>query len=186
MVPAHSHFRRIAALSMLALCLAVAGCSLVPPKAKQIPPPPSTPVGSNKGELGDAIRLTGQQVEMRVRVLRVLDPLPVAPADQTLDRQARFVGVELELENVGTAAYNETPLAGATLITTGGAEASPESVLGGPCAQSFPSNVKVAPGQRRRVCPTFEVAPGKQPATFSFRLDSGFGEEVGEWRLQRP
>jgi len=169
---------------LLALCLATTGCSLEPEKPEQIPPPPGTPDGSNQGKLGDAIRLTGQEVEMRVRVVRVLDPLPVGSSDKTLESGARFVGVEFELENVGDTVYDEAPLGAAGMLSADGAEASPQSVLGGPCKQSFPSNVRVPPAQKRSVCTAFELGAGKQPASFTFGLDSGFGDEVGEWRLK--
>jgi hypothetical protein len=168
----------------LIAALVCGGCSLTPERPKSLPPPPSPPNGSNRGKIGDSIRLAGSAQAMRVRVLRVIDPVPVGPSDATLDPSARFVGVELELDNLGPAAYNESPLGNASLLTDRGGKADPGPVLGGPCGGGFASHVKIPPGGKRRGCLAFEVAPNRRPATFGFALDSGFAEERGRWRLR--
>lgn len=175
--------RALAAASAAAAAMVLAGCSLAPDVPEQIPPAPGTPRGANQGAIGDSIRLSGDQTAIRVGVLRVLDPLAVGPGDKTLEKRARFVGVEVELKNVGEAVYDETPLAGATLVTADGAEIDGEIVLGGPCAGRFPSNLRVPPGRSRKDCMVFELGAAEVPARFTFRLNSGFGDEVGEWTL---
>jgi hypothetical protein len=164
--------------------LALAGCSAGPQKPKSIPPRPVPANGSNQGRLGDPIRLAGSASAMRVTADRLLDPVPVGAADATITKGARFVGVFITLQNVGPAPYDESPLADASLVTSGGAKVLGEQVLGGPCEGEFASHVKVVPGATGRGCIVFEVPAGQKPAVFQYALDSGFGEEVGMWQLK--
>jgi hypothetical protein len=159
------------------------GCSLEPEKPESIPPPrvEDTP---DKGKIGDAITVRGQETELQVRVVGVLDPAPAAPADTPLDPRARFVGVDLRLRNIGEGRYSESPLAGSTLLTAGGGEAEPVNLIGGPCGGDFALRVALAPGARRAGCVPFEVSAGERPVSFEFALDSGFAPEVGRWRLK--
>jgi hypothetical protein len=171
------------ALAVALSAAVLSGCSLGPQKPESIPPPRVTDT-PDKGTIGDPITLRGQETELEVRVVRVLDPAPAAPADTPLDPSARFVGVELRLRNIGAGRYSESPLAGSTLLTVGGGEAEPVNLIGGPCGGDFALHVSLAPGARRAGCVPFEVASGKRPASFQFALDSGFAPEVGTWRLK--
>jgi hypothetical protein len=164
--------------------LALAGCSAGPKEPKSIPPPPVPANGSNRGKLGDPIRLAGSASQMRVTADRLLDPVQVGAADATITKGARFAGVFITLQNVGQTNYDESPLADASLVTSGGAKVLGEQVLGGPCAGEFASHVEVAPGATRHGCIVFEVPAGQKPAVFQYALDSGFGEEVGMWQLK--
>jgi len=169
-------------LATLALAAGGMGCSisLEPEKPKSIPPPenPDTP---DTGRVGDAITVLGQDTELRVIVERVLDPAPSGP-DRPLRPGARFVGIELRLENIGEARYSASPLGDAELLTDRG-PADPTTLLFGPCAKGFASHVNLAPGERRAGCLTFEVRPGAEPTKFRYALDSGFAPEVGTWKL---
>jgi hypothetical protein len=170
----------LAALAALAL----AGCSAGPKEPKSIPPPPVPANGSNQSKVGGSIRLAGSASQMRVTAQRVLDPVQVGAADATITKGARFVGVFISLLNVGQTNYDESPLADASLVTSGGAKVLGEQVLGGPCAGEFASHVKVVPGATRNGCIVFEIPAGQKPAVFQYALDSGFGEEVGMWQLK--
>jgi hypothetical protein len=172
------------AVALAVLASLAGGCSLVPEQPKTNPPPPGTPIGSNQGRIGDSIRLTGEKEALRIRVLRVLDPVPVGAADGTYVKGARFVGVQVEIKNVGESVYDETPLSGATLVTAAGREIDGESVLGGPCESRFPSNLRVPPGKRRGDCMVFEVPGGDVAAKFTYALESGFGQELATWTLK--
>jgi hypothetical protein len=165
----------------------VAGCSAGPKEPKSIPPPPVPANGSNQAKLGGSIRLAassaGASVQMRVTADRVDDPVEVGGGDATVTPNAHFAGVFITLRNVGDADYDESPLADASLLLSDGAKVLGEGVLGGPCARGFAAHVKVAPGAESSGCIAFEVPAGRRPATFQFALDSGFGEEVGMWKL---
>jgi hypothetical protein len=162
--------------------MALCGCSLEPEKPESIPPTRSTDT-PDQGKLGAAITVKGEDTELRVRVRRVLDPAPASAADTTLAPRARFVGIALELENIGDGIYSESPLQDSTLLTGAGTSADPVTLLGGPCARRFSTHVTLRPGARRKGCVAFEVRQGERPATFQFALDSGFAPEVGTWAL---
>jgi hypothetical protein len=167
------------------LIAAGSGCSLGPAPPKSLPPRPSPPTGSNRARIGQSIRLTGSEgLAMRVLVSRVLDPAPVGPADATLGVNARLVGIEIELENVGQTPYSAAPLSGAKLVLDSGRAVDGQNVLEGPCAGGFALHAKIAPGQRRGGCLVFEVPESRRPVAFRYALDSGFAEEQGEWKLK--
>jgi hypothetical protein len=167
----------------LAVAALLSGCSAGPKEPKSIPPPPVPPNGSNQSKLGGSIRLAGSASQMRVTVSKVDDPVAVAPADAPVEPNARFAGVFITLRNVGDTPYDESPLSDASLLLSGGAKIEGAGVLGGPCARMFASHVTVEPGAERSGCIAFEVPAKQSPATFQFALDSGFGEEVGMWKL---
>jgi hypothetical protein len=178
---------RAAPLAAATVLLAT-GCGAGPKEPNSLPPPPVPANGSNQSKVGGSIRLAassaGSSVQVRVTVDRVVDPVEVGAADTTITRGARFAGVFISLLNVGETNYDESPLADASLVTSGGAKVLGEQVLGGPCAGEFASHVKVVPGATRSGCIVFEVPAGQKPAEFQFALDSGFGQEVGTWQLK--
>ena len=174
--------RRAFSLLATTLLAALCGCTLLPERPESIPPPPSfdTP---DRGKVGDAITLKGEKTELKVTVLRVLDPAPVGNADTTLIPDARFVGIAVELENIGQAPFSESPLADADLVTDG-RPAEPVNLLGGPCGGSFPLHVTLRPNARKQGCIPFEVRGPDRLVAFKFALGSGFAPEIGEWRLK--
>jgi hypothetical protein len=165
------------------LTASLTGCSLPSNEPKSLPPPPNTDTTPDNGGIGTPITLRGSETELEVRVLRVLDPVTGAPADQTLRPGDRFVGIELALRNIGQSNYSEAPLSDSKLFI-GGAEADSVNLLGGQCGGRFPLHVTLRPGARTRGCVPFEVRRGASPSRFQFALDSGFGREVGTWRVR--
>jgi hypothetical protein len=117
-----------------------------------------------------------------VSVDGVIDPLAVGEFDQA-DPGERFVGVQITLHNVGTVPYSDSPSNGATLLSSDDEQAESEIVTGGPCANGFASDVKIAPGDSQQGCVAFELPDGESPATFQFTLDSGFADDTGQWSL---
>ena len=104
--------------------------------------------------------------------------------DATPNPRARFVGVKVELHNLGPSPYEESPLSDAALFSAGGRAADPVTVLDGPCSGGFASHVKIPAGRTRAGCLAFEVAAGDRPVLFTFALDSGFADEKGTWHLR--
>ncbi len=162
---------------------ALVGCALEPEAPPEVPPKPSPPVGTNQGRVGDPIRLAERQLALRVRVTDILDPLPVPAADVPLGKGARFVGVAVEITNVGKTVYDESPLGGSALLTRDGRETQPVGVLGGPCARGFASNVRVEPGQTRSGCVAFEVPRGGRLGSFRYAIGTTSADETGTWRI---
>lgn len=173
----------LAAAALAAATLMVlGGCSLGEQKPESTPPTRSTDT-PDEGRLGAAITVKGEDTELRVRAIRVIDPVSAGPVDRPLTPRARFVGVMLELENIGDGVYSASPLADSRLITSDGRRADPVTLAGGPCSRRFASHVTLRPSATAKGCVSFEVPAGGSPVTFEFALDSGFAPEVGTWRL---
>ena len=175
-----SEARKPAFALLLAGALGAGGCTLVPEKPEPIPAPVDRDT-ADTGRVGDAITVLGQETELRVRVQRVRDPVP-SGSDRPLRPGARFVGIEVRIENIGEGRYSASPLGDAELLTDRG-PADPTTLLFGPCAKGFTSHVNLAPGDGRDGCLTFEARPGAELTEFRYALDSGFAPEVGTWKL---
>jgi len=171
---------RVAALLAV---LALSGCATT---TTQNSPDSSSGGGGSKhrvARIGNAITLKGNTNTMRVRVLKVIDPLPAGQYDQP-PAGKRYVGIELTMQNTGQATYNDSPSNGAHILTSTDEQADSTIVSGGPCSGGFASSSTIAAGDKRRGCIPFEVPKGARPRTFQFALDSGFGPQSGEWRLR--
>jgi Domain of unknown function (DUF4352) len=150
--------------------------------ATPTPAPTATPK-PHKPRIGDHLSLDGNDAgeQLRVKVLRVIDPVETGEFDEA-DSGKRFVGVEVRLTNTGSTTYDDSTSNSATLIYSGDRQADATLVSDGECSGDF-DQVKIRPGGRRTGCIPFEVPVGKRPRLFQFVLDSGFADEVGEWRL---
>lgn len=163
------------------LCvLALAGCATT---TTQNSPDSSSGAKRRVARIGNAITLKGNTNTMRVRVLKVIDPLPAGQYDRA-PAGKRYVGVELTIQNTGQATYNDSPSNGAHILTSTDEQANSTIVSGGACGGDFASNATISPGSRRRGCIPFEVPRGARVKTFQFALDSGFGPQSGEWKLR--
>jgi hypothetical protein len=166
-----------------AAALALGGCSLSRHE-KSIPPPPPTDTSADVGGIGTPITLRGTSTELEVTVTGVIDPLPASSADQTLHPGDRFAGVRLTLRNIGDGSYAESPLSDSKLFVADGSEADGVNLVSGPCGGSFPLHVGLRPGRAATGCVPFELGPSQHPVRFEFSLDSGFGSELGTWKLR--
>lgn len=154
------------------------------PKAKKkaVAKPTAAP---KKAGIGDSITLKGMEGEtVKVKLLRVLDPAPAGEFD-TPSSGKRYVGVELQLTNVGAKTYKDSPSNGATMIYGASRQADATLLSDGPCAANgFASDARIAPGAKRRGCIPFEIGKSSKARTFQFALDSGLADEGGEWQLR--
>jgi hypothetical protein len=151
--------------------------------AKSASPQASTSA-PQQAKVGDTLTLTGNSGErMAVTVTGVMDPLQVGQGDQA-DSGQRFIGVQITLKNVGSAAYSDSPSNGATLLSNANEQAQSGLVSGGPCGNNFATSANIAPGNVQQGCIPFEMPTGQTPATFQFTLDSGFANQTGQWSLQ--
>lgn len=150
----------------------VAGCSATETKTTaEKPTKASAKAPAEPAKIGDSITLKANDAATRVEV-RVVE----------VRRRGNVLGVELLLTNTGTATYDDSPSNGAKVISRGDREFDPSFVASGVC--EIPGGVKISPGNRRRVCLPFEMAPSVKPKQFQFALDSGFGPQTGEWDLR--
>ena len=148
------------------------------------PAPEATPgqTGTGLAKVGSSLTLAGSNgLQMKVTVTAYLDPA-TAGEFETPQQGARFVGVKLQLVNVGQQAYDDSPTNGSKLITNTDEQADATVTTGGSCES--PSTVTIAPGDTRVVCIPFEIPAAQRGRTFQFALDSGFADEKGQWSLE--
>ncbi|HWG55241.1 MAG TPA: DUF4352 domain-containing protein [Gaiellaceae bacterium] len=118
-------------------------------------------------------------VDLEVELLEVLDPAP-ATDEFSPQRDNRFVAVQVALTNLGTTAYTDTPTSGASIVDADG-RPHPAAVLH--AAEPSLERVTIAPGETASGFVTFELPLGARAVELHIRLNSGFGPEVGVWRL---
>lgn len=139
--------------------------------------------GSKEATVGDTLDLDGASgLKMAVTVQRVVDPEQGGQFDQP-DSGDRYVGVFIQLRNIGKVSYNDSPGNGATLLSKGGGQANSEILSGGSCSGSFSSGAIIAPGNTENGCLAFELPSDQSPGAFQFTLDSGFANQTGQWAI---
>lgn len=135
-------------------------------------------------QVGETLAVHARGAKLRVTVTSVMDPLAVGPYD-TPTSGTRFVGVALAVRNLGPSSFSDSMSNGSTLILADDEQADTTIVSGGPCGNSFGSDVKIAPGDTRVGCIAFEVPKAQDLRSYQFTPDSGFADQTAEWSLPR-
>jgi len=136
--------------------------------------------GPTKVAMGEETTLTGLKGDMKVRVTKIVDPLP-NPETERPKAGRRFVGVQVTLTNVGKEAYRDAPLNGSMLVTDLPKAANPTILIGGRCTSKLGTKLRMPAGTKKSLCLPFQVKKKAKISAFRFRLNSGFGPETGEW-----
>src|SRR5215210_696527 len=140
-------------------------------------------------KLGDETTLKGLgQESMKVKVIRVQDPLPLPPAKGLIQEKPRagrrFVGVHVRLTNLGKETYEDSALNGSRLVTDVKDGANPTILLGGKCSSKrLGTRLVLKAGATRKGCLPFQVKKKAKVTAFEFRLDSGHGPEGAKWSV---
>jgi hypothetical protein len=182
-----------AALALIAL---LAGCGSTttdngsPARAAAEPTaaPTREPVTTVKGANGDALTLQGSGLNpdvndfTRTKVKVTLKGTKGPIKGFKISSKNKLIGVMLRFSNEGEQVYDD-PLPNGTLKLAGGGTGKQASLipLGGknPCKNP---TVKLKQGQSKNVCIAFEMPKGKQPASFEYITDAGYGD-TGVWAL---
>jgi len=120
---------------------------------------------------------------MAVTLLAVADPAQPATEFDAPEAGKRLVGVQLKLNNIGTAVYKDSPANSATLIDAGGQHFDTtvaSEITAGP---EFPGSVTIAAGDNAVGFVVFTIPTQSTIARLQFALDSGFASQTGQWRL---
>lgn len=142
-------------------------------------PHPSSP--RSAARVGDSITLAGQNgLRVKVTLEDVQRHVRVDQFDAP-DPGKKLIGVDLLMRNVSGVQYDDSPSNGAELVLGDDSQADATITTSGSC--DSPSDVKLAPGEARRICIPFTAPDGVGAKTFQMTLDSGFGPQAGEWRL---
>ena len=138
--------------------------------------------GSSKAAgIGDTITLRGSDgLKMRVTLAGYQKHATTGEFDTT-EHGKKLVGVDLVMKNVSGTQYDDSPSNGAALILDDDSQADASITVDGSC--NVPGGVKIAPGGKRRICIPFEIGKHRRGKTFQLTLDSGFGQDAGEWKL---
>jgi hypothetical protein len=138
--------------------------------------------------VGDETTLKGLHGSMKVKVLKVEDPMKAPPAKgliREVPRKGnRFVGVQVVLTNVGEEKYSDSILNGAHLVTDVDKGARPTILLSGKCQSRFGTRTRVAAGASRTGCLPFQVKKKAKVSKFELTLNSGYGPEKGSWTVR--
>lgn len=146
--------------------------------------PEAATAPEKSAQVGDSITLRGsdENLQVSVTLAKVVDP--AQPKDEffTPEEGNRFVAIQVRLENVGSAVYDDSPGNGASLIGTEGQQFN-EALAETNAGPGFGGGVTIRRGDQRTGFIVFELPRGSHPRTFQMTLDSGFGPETGEWEL---
>jgi hypothetical protein len=186
--------RHVATAVLSALTLAVAGCGGGESGG--------TASGGGSDASGDAAKQDKQKLKvgdettlkglgdgsMKVRVVKIEDPLPLPPAKGLLQEKPRagrrFVGVHVRLTNLGKEPYGDAPLNGSRLVTDVKDGANPTILLGGKCRSKDGTQLRMKPGATKKLCLPFQARKRAKVEAFEFTLDSGQGPESGRWSVR--
>jgi hypothetical protein len=143
--------------------------------------------GKGKGKttlaLGEETTLTGTNGDMKVKVTKVVDPMPNPPRERPRAGR-RFVGVQLTLTNLDDKPYRDAPLNGSGLVTDVKKAANPTILITGDCPSKLGTKLRMKAGETKKLCLPFQVQRKAKISAFQFRLNSGFGPETGEWTVR--
>ena len=115
--------------------------------------------------------------------MKIVDPAKPADEYQKPAAGHRWVAIQFQLKNIGTAAYDDSPSNGAKVIDDKDQQFLAEIATDTAAGPSLPGNVKIAPGKPAVGFITFEVPTSSKVTATQFTLNSGFGPETGEWTL---
>lgn len=181
--------KSMAALAIAGVALVgVAGCNTDTVKTGADQPNSQQSSDSGKkaaapAKVGEPITIegNGEGSKLQVTVMKVADPVQSTNDFAKPDAGQRYVGVQFQLKNVGTAAYSDSPSNGAKVVDAKGQQFDAtfmvDKIDAGPL---LPSSTKIAAGGQALGFLVFEVPDGSQIAKVQFSMDSGFGE-TAEW-----
>ncbi|MFI8104569.1 DUF4352 domain-containing protein [Streptomyces sp. NPDC086023] len=165
--------RRLPASLLAALALVAGGLGA------QASAAPAEPV-----PLGTTVTLTGQRSEkVAVTVLKVVDPATSSDEFFTPDEGNRYVSVQFRLKNIGRGPYRDSPVNGATLVDAQGQQFDADVVAKTTAGPRLPVALTIPAGNTALGYLTFQLPDGSKPVTVQFALNSGYAEDVGEWKV---
>ncbi|MEV0095112.1 DUF4352 domain-containing protein [Streptomyces sp. NPDC050738] len=147
---------------------------------------PSAPMPSpsHNARVGDTITVTGsgEGEKLDATLKRWLPSAQSADEYSTPQTGKKWVAAQLELKNVGTAVYADSPSNGMQVADTQGQrfEATFADIAAGP---SMTSDAKVPPGEKVLGWITFEVPTTSDIVTVQFAMNSGFADQTAQWQV---
>lgn len=135
-------------------------------------------------KVGDTLGLKGVEAgnELDVTVVKVVDNAKSSDEFFAPEDGNRWIGVQFQLVNTGTKVYSDAPMNGAKIADDQGQQfgTTIADITAGP---SMSADVRLKPGGKALGWIVFEVPKASKAATVTFGMDSGFAEQIGEWKL---
>ncbi|MGF0169053.1 DUF4352 domain-containing protein [Streptomyces sp. Marseille-Q5077] len=135
-------------------------------------------------KVGDTIALKGTESGsgLDATVVKVVDNAKSGDEFFAPDSGNRWIGVQFQLVNTGSKVYSDAPVNGTKIVDDQGQQFGPvlADITAGP---SMSSDVRLKPGAKTLGWVVFEVPKASKAATVTFGMDSGFAEQIGEWKL---
>lgn len=137
---------------------------------------------SGPAKIGDAITISGfnDGEQVKVTVLKIQNTTPkneyITPEEGN-----RLVAVQFRIENIGTAAYDDSPSNGARVIDADSQQFDADVVFSDSApGPDLPSAMKIRPGGKAVGYLVFQVPRASKIAGVQFGMNSGMGE-TAEW-----
>jgi len=181
----------LAALGTVGLLLSgcgVGGVTNTPnsPAPAATTPAATTPAATTPApaKVGDSITLKGNTPgsEVTVVVTKVVDPTSSTNGFSTPAAGSRYVAVQFQINNTGTAAYSDAPSNGAKVADSSGQQFSSTYTSAVSAGPTLPGTVKLTPGGKALGYIVFEVPTASKVSMVQFGTNSGFGG-TGEWQV---
>lgn len=135
-------------------------------------------------KVGDTLALKGMEAGsgLDVTVVKVVETAKSSDEFFAPESGNRWIGVQFQLVNTGTKVYSDTPVNGAKMADDQGQQFGTvlADITAGP---SMSSDVRLKPGAKALGWIVFEVPKASKAATVTFGMDSGFADQIGEWKL---
>ncbi|WP_031475888.1 DUF4352 domain-containing protein [Streptomyces bicolor] len=135
-------------------------------------------------KVGDTLALKGMEAgsELDATVVKVVDNAKSSDEFFAPEDGKRWIGVQFQLVNTGTKVYSDAPANGAKIADDQGQQFGTvlADITAGP---SMSTDVRLKPGAKTLGWVVFEVPKASKAATVTFGMDSGFAEQIGEWKL---
>lgn len=176
-----------AATSILAISLAACQPTgqTVSSKPDSTSHAPSKPTPKRAATIGDTITLKGQNGEkIAVTLTEWADPAKSGDSFIGPDHGKRWVAAQFALKNVGKVAYNDSPSNGVEAADAAGEHFDATlatSITEGPLMSS---DLKLGAGDKGLGWIVIEVPKAAKVTKVQFTLDSGFGDQTGEWTVK--
>ncbi len=151
-------------------------------KATKSAPKPSP---THPATTGDTITLKGQTGEtIAVTLTKWADPARSGNEYFGPEAGKRWVAGQFRLKNIGAGVYDDSPSNGVQAADGAGQRYDAtiaDSITQGPL---MPSELKLAKGDSALGWIVIEVPKGAKVTRVQLTLDSGFGDETGQWSLR--
>ncbi|NUP19978.1 MAG: DUF4352 domain-containing protein [Streptomyces sp.] len=135
-------------------------------------------------KVGDTLALKGMESGsgLDATVVKVVDNARSSDEFFAPEDGKRWIGVQFQLVNTGSKVYSDAPMNGAKMADDQGQQFGTviADITAGP---SMSSDVRLKPGAKALGWVVFEVPKASKAATVTFGMDSGFAEQIGEWKL---